>query len=144
MDLKEAKEIVDGFRQAYPQLYAWQMREGNMTTKAVYTALGRRRFLLGFNDKYTTRLNTPVQGTAGDIAKLAIVELDKRLQEVPSGEARLIAMVHDEIVMEVQQEKAERWAQILKACMEAAGSAVCQHVPIVAEVSTGTSWADAK
>lgn len=144
MDLKEAKEIVDGFRQAYPQLYAWQMREGNMTTKAVYTALGRRRFLLGFNDKYTTRLNTPVQGTAGDIAKLAIVELDKRLQEAPSGEARLIAMVHDEIVMEVQQEKAERWAQILKACMEAAGSAVCQHVPIVAEVSTGTSWADAK
>lgn len=144
MELKEAKEIVEGFRNAYPTLYKWQQREGQLITKAVYTALGRRRFLLGFNDKYTTRLNTPVQGTAGDIAKLAIARLYRALQAAPEGEAKLIAMVHDEIVLEVQEAFVERWSETLKACMEAAGAEVCKSVPVVAEVSSGLTWAEAK
>lgn len=144
MELDEAKEIVEGFRAAYPTLYKWQTREGNGTTKAVFTALGRRRFLVGFNDKYTTRINTQVQGTAGDIAKLAIGRLWQEICAVPEGEARLIAMVHDEIVVEAKEDAAERWALVLKGCMEAAGSEICKTVPIVAEVSTGKTWAEAK
>jgi DNA polymerase I-like protein with 3'-5' exonuclease and polymerase domains len=144
MELNEAKEIVEGFRAAYPTLYQWQTQEGNGTTKAVFTALGRRRFLFGFNDKYTTRINTQVQGTAGDIAKLAIGRLWQEITAAPEGEARLIAMVHDEIVVEAQEHAAERWARTLKACMEAAGSEICKTVPIVAEVSTGKTWAEAK
>lgn len=144
MELDEAKEIVEGFRAAYPTLYKWQTREGNGTTKAVFTALGRRRFLFGFNDKYTTRINTQVQGTAGDIAKLAIGRLWQEICAAPEGEAKLIAMVHDEIVVEAKENAAERWARILKGCMEAAGSEICKTVPIVAEVSTGKTWAEAK
>lgn len=144
MDINEAREIVENFRAAYPTLYKWQMTEGNMKTEAVLTALGRRRALYGFNDKYTTRINTQVQGTAGDIAKIAIAKLWDRIQRAPKGEAKLIAMVHDEIVLEVREEHAERWGQILKACMEEAGAEICKKVPIVAEVSSGRTWADAK
>lgn len=144
MELSEAKKIVEDFRAAYPTLYEWQVREGNGTTKAVFTALGRRRFLFGFNDKYTTRINTQVQGTAGDIAKLAIGRLWDAICAAPEDEARLIAMVHDEIVVEAREEVADRWAQTLKECMEAAGAEICTTVPIVAEVSTGKTWADAK
>ena len=144
MELSEAKEIVEGFRSAYPTLYKWQTREGNGTTKAVFTAVGRRRFLFGFDDKYTTRINTQVQGTAGDIAKLAIGKLWEAILESPEDDARLIAMVHDEIVMEVPEDRTEYWAQTLKRCMEEAGSWVCKRVPIVAEVSTGKTWAEAK
>jgi DNA polymerase-1 len=144
MELNEAKKIVEGFRTAYPTLYAWQQREGTKETQAVQTALGRRRMLVGFNDKYTTRINTQVQGTAGDIAKLAIARLWSVIKRAPVNEARLIAMVHDEIVLEVREEQAEHWAQTLKECMESAGAEICKVVPIVAEVSYGKTWADAK
>jgi DNA polymerase I-like protein with 3'-5' exonuclease and polymerase domains len=144
MEIDEAREIVEGFRTAYPKLYKWQQEEGTRTSPAVFTALGRRRILSGFNDKYTTRINTQVQGTAGDIAKLAIAKLWREICSAPAAEAKLIAMVHDEIVLEVREEKIEEWSQKLKRCMEAAGSEICPTVPIVAEVSSGTTWADAK
>ena len=53
-------------------------------------------------------------------------------------------MVHDEIVLEVAEEEAEEWAHALKEAMESAGSEVCKQVPILAEVSWGKTWADAK
>lgn len=143
MDMDEATKLVDGFRAAYPKLYKWQQEEGSKTTKSVNTAIGRRRVLVGFNDKYTTRINTQVQGTAGDIAKLAIWKLWREIC-TSSGGARLIAMVHDELVMEVREDLVEEWAVTLKRCMEAAGALVCRTVPIVAEVSWGSTWADAK
>lgn len=144
MSLSEAKDIVEGFRSAYPTLFKWQTREGNKTTACVFTAYGRRRILVNFNDKFTTRINTQVQGTAGDIAKIAIAKLWQRLGEVPEDEARLIACCHDELVLEVRQEHAEKWKELLKLSMEEAGSVVCHKVPIVAEASSGSTWAEAK
>ena len=144
MDLDEAKAIVQGFRSAYPKLHNWQTEEGNKTTKAVFTRYGRRRMLTGFNDKYTTRINTQVQGTAGDIAKIAIAMLWKEIKAARVAEALLISMVHDEIVLEVEEEFVEKWTSRLKHCMEAAGGVICKLVPIVAEASFGTTWADAK
>ena len=144
MELEEAQGLVTGFREAYPQLYEWQMQEGNKTTRAVFTRYGRRRILTGFNDKYTTRINTQVQGTAGDIAKIAIAMIWDNIKAAKPGEAMLIAMVHDEIVLEVEDGVVEKWAKTLAGAMEAAGSVVCQLVPIVAEASFGSSWADAK
>ena len=144
MSLEEAREIVEAFRAAYPQLYKWQQTEGSKTEEAIFTAIGRRRLLYGFNDKYTTRINTQVQGTAGDIAKIAIRNIWQQLRDVSSAEARLIAMVHDEIVLEVAEAQAEDWGNRLQHAMESAGAEVCQKVPIVAEVSWGTTWADAK
>ena len=144
MEIEEAKVLVDGFREAYPQLYKWQTEEGNKTTSAVFTRYGRKRKLIGFNDKYTTRINTQVQGTAGDIAKIAIAKIWTEIGKAPAGEAFLIAMVHDEVVLEVREAEADKWAQTLTTAMEAAGSVVCHHVPIVAEASSGLTWADAK
>ena len=144
MELKEAKEIVEGFRQAYPRLYEWQMEEGNGTTAAVFTAYGRRRFLVGFNDKYTTRINTQVQGTAGDIAKRAIMLFDEQRRKGPADDARLIAMVHDEIVLEVRENAVEHWQGVLQQCMVQAGAELCKQVPIEAGISAGPTWADAK
>lgn len=144
MPMNEAKQLVEGFRAAYPQLYEWQTKQGNSTTAAVFTMLGRRRMLVGFNDKFTTRINTVVQGSAGDIAKLAIARIWQHILAAPLGEARLIAMVHDEIVLEVRQGTEDKWAALLKGAMESAGTEVCTQVPIVAEVSTGATWAEAK
>ena len=99
--------------------------------------------MVGRNDKYTSRINTQVQGTAGDICKIAIAMLWKETWN-KEEEARLIAQIHDELVLEVKAERADYWAQRLKSCMESAGALVCSDVPIVAEVSSGVTWADAK
>jgi DNA polymerase I-like protein with 3'-5' exonuclease and polymerase domains len=135
---------VMAFRVAYPRLKEWQDEEGNKTTKAVFTLSGRRRILIGFDDKFTTRINTQVQGTAGDVAKIAIGNLFEELRDTPEDEARLICMCHDEIVLEVADEAVEKWQPKLTQAMESAGNSVCAHVPIIAEGSFGDSWAEAK
>ena len=145
MSIGEAREIVENFRRAYPRLYDYQRGVGEATTACIYTKYGRRRIVIGtFNDKFTVRNNTPVQGTAGDIAKIAMAKLWEYLVQAQPGEARLIAMVHDEIVLEVRADVKDRWSETVVSCMESAGALVCQRVPIVAEVSSGTTWADAK
>lgn len=145
MEFETAKELVANFREAYPRLLEWQQAQGTSTTRSVFTKTGRRRYLAGtYNDKYTTRINTVVQGTAGDIAKIAIAQLWRELQQRPRGEAYLIAMCHDELVLEVREDVVEVWAALLKRVMEQAGEQVCKKVPIVAEVSWGQTWADAK
>jgi DNA polymerase I-like protein with 3'-5' exonuclease and polymerase domains len=142
--LDEARELVNNFRNAYPTLYEWQTQEGNMDLGMVLTKYGRRRFLVGHNDKYTTKINTQVQGTAGDITKIAMVLLWEKITKSPRGDAFLIACVHDELVMEVREHLAEQWLTTLRECMEGAGGMLCRKLPIVAEGSMGTTWAEAK
>ena len=144
MTLTEAKKFVNLFRSTYPTLHAWQQHEGTQETAAVFTKLRRRRMLVGFNDKYTVRINTQVQGTAGDIAKLAIGAIWDCICSAAPDEAKLISMVHDEIVLEVDSDHVAKWSELLKSKMEEAGAMVCSDVPILAEVSHGPTWADAK
>lgn len=144
MTFEEAQDIVTNFREAYPTLYKWQITQGNMTTAAVFTKYGRRRILVGRNDKYTTRLNTQVQGTAGDISKIALIKIYEEIQEKPNSGAKLIATCHDEIVLEVPEAEALYWARALKSCMESAGNLICSKLPIIADVGVGVTWAEAK
>ena len=112
----------------------------------MFTRYGRRRILTGFNDKYTTRINSQVQGTAGDIAKIAMAMLWSSFMEhaVTEADVRLISSVHDELILEAKADIVEEWAHKTKSCMEAAGGVVCKKVPIIAEVGIGDTWADAK
>ena len=85
-------------------------------------------------------MNTPIQGTAADIIKMAMVKVYDRLRaEVP--EARLILQVHDELIVEVPQKLALKAAKILGETMQ---TVVDFTVPLTAEVNMGGSWYDAK
>ena len=85
-------------------------------------------------------MNTPVQGTAADIIKLAMVRTDRALREA-GMQSRLILQVHDELLLECPPEEADRAAEILRAAMEGAAEL---KVPLVAEVHRGKNWAEAK
>ena len=139
LTLEEAQEKLDQWKEAFPQLIAWQRDQGNKTGP-VTTLMGRRRLLTSFTDKYTTRLNTQVQGTGGDCMKAALVLLwEKYLSVRP--EWRLVANVHDEAVIEVPEEDADEAQIILKECMESAAFEVMiVDVPIVAEPGCGKDW----
>ena len=123
---------------AYPELKNWQDTQGTATTEAVLTRYGRRRFLFGQDDKFTNRLNTPCQGSCGDITKIAIVMLEEKMQEDDS--AKLVCTCHDELVLECEPGKVFYWACTLYDCMVNAGNLVCKKVPMEAAVGIGDDW----
>ena len=140
----EAHERVAAFRRAYPTFYKWQQSTGNETTSAVFTKLGRRRMTVGMHRQYTGRLNTPIQGCAGDIAKLAIRNIWKDIVAAPPGEVFLVSVVHDEIILEVKEGFTNKWEKLLSAAMVAGGEELIQSLPIVADAGSGDTWAEAK
>ena len=142
LTLEEAEEKLYQWKSAFPQLVGWQRTQGN-TTGPVFTLMGRRRLLTqgpGGSDKYTTRLNTQVQGTGGDCMKAALAMLWENYLSVKPG-WKLVANVHDEAVMEVPEADCDEAQVVLKECMESAAYEVClTNVPIVAEPGTGRDW----
>ncbi len=114
----------------------------------VTTLLGRRRYLPELKSKnYSVRsfgeraaLNTPIQGTAADIIKLAMIEVSKRLKE-GGFDSRLILQVHDELIIDTAEKEVPAVSSLLKDCMEN----TCKlDVPLIAGVSVGDNWLDAK
>ena len=85
-------------------------------------------------------MNTPIQGTAADIIKAAMVRVHRRLQE--SGlKSRLILTVHDELLIEALEEEATQVASLLRDSME---NVIDLSVPLVSDIKTGRSWYDTK
>jgi len=85
-------------------------------------------------------LNTPIQGTAADLIKLAMIRVDKALSE-QYPQARLILQVHDELVVECPRELAKQVAELVSDQMEKVAQL---HVPLLAEAKWGNSWYEAK
>ena len=85
-------------------------------------------------------MNTPVQGTAADIIKLAMVRVDEALRE-QSLRSKLILQVHDELIVEAPEEEADRVEQLLKQCME---QVMELSVPLTVEIKRGASWYETK
>ena len=114
----------------------------------VETLQKRRRYIPEINSSnFNTRafgervaLNTPIQGTAADIIKLAMVRIYRRLKE-GGFRSKLILQVHDELIIEAYEEEKAQVEEILKTEME---NAAVLRVPLVVDMSEGKSWYDAK
>ena len=147
---REAAEFIDKYFQTYPGVKKFMDRTAAEGAERGYaeTLMGRRRYLPELKSpKAPVRefgkraaMNTPVQGTAADIIKLAMVRIDRALREA-GMRSRLILQVHDELLLECPPEEAEQAAALLREAME---GAVRLEVPLVAEVHQGRNWAEAK
>ena len=143
-----AHDFIERYLSRYPGIRAFMedcKRKGHERGYAE-TLFGRRRPLpelkVGRTRAFGERvaMNMPVQGTAADIIKLAMVRVWERLKdEMP--EARLILQVHDELLIEAPEALAQRAGELLKGVMESVASL---SVPLVAEVQTGKSWYETK
>ena len=111
------------------------------------TLFGRRRYLPDINSRNfnlrgfaeRTAINTPIQGTAADIIKIAMVNVQKMLEQV-GYKSRILLQVHDELLLEVTEAEREEVGALVKQTME---SAVKLSVPLIADVNYGVNWADA-
>ena len=144
-----AQEYIDNYFKRYPGVkkYMEKTRENARQNGFVSTVFGRRLYLPEINSKnhqrrqYAERsaINAPMQGTAADIIKRAMLQVDKWLQK-KEMDARLIMQVHDELILEVPQSDAETYAQELTRIME--GAAVLD-VRLKVECGLGANWDEA-
>ena len=146
----EARDYIDSYLNHYQGVKAYMKqvvadaRESGFTQ----TIYGRRRYIpelksSNFNVRSGAEriaLNTPIQGTAADIIKLAMIRVDAALRE-QFPEAKLILQVHDELIVECPEEIASRVAELVSAQMEQVADL---SVPLTAEAKWGKSWYDAK
>jgi len=139
----EAKLIMDNFFKSYSGLAQWhkktKSRLYNQGVSETKTLSGRIRY---FDQPSPQQiLNTPVQGTGADMLKLALGRLVSALKPF-NGKARILATVHDEIILEAHEDIAEDVAKTLSEVMVNSGKEFLKKVPIEADSSIGNSWAD--
>lgn len=140
MTLAEAKIFRNRFFEVYSGIRAWHRKsECELKYTNNQRTLCGRRFILKDPAPFTVFINRQVQGTAADIAKIALGKLPSALKK--SG-AKIIAMIHDEIIVEVPEANAVEAAQVLQQTMEAAGREVLKQIPVVAEARIADSWAE--
>ena len=146
---REAKELIDGYFAKFPGVKAYMDKsiEQARQSGVVKTLFGRRRYLPDISSRNQTvrgmaernAINAPIQGTAADIIKLAMIAVHDALA-ARSLRSRMILQVHDELVLEVPDEELEVVSALVKEKMEAA----CQlSVPLTAEVGVGDNWLQA-
>lgn len=135
---RQAEVFKAKYFRAYPGVYRWQQIVRAKMPYEVRTASGRIRRFPSRREGYTERLNLPVQGTAADGMKQALVLLHTRL---PVYGARTILTVHDEVVVEVPVEQAEAVKVVVEECMRKGMQEFVRRVPVVVEADVRDSWA---
>ncbi|WP_283153891.1 DNA polymerase I [Guptibacillus hwajinpoensis] len=147
---KEAGEFIDRYLESFPGVKNY-MEDVVVKAKEegyVSTMLQRRRYLPEINSRNfnqrgfaeRTAMNTPIQGTAADIIKLAMVQMDTRLKE-ENLKTRMLLQVHDELIFEAPEEEIETLKRIVPEVME---SAIKLDVPLKVDYEYGSTWYDAK
>jgi DNA polymerase-1 len=150
ISLKEAQGYIDGYFEKYPGIKKYMEETIAAAKRDGYasTLWGRRRPIpelaagsfvqRAFGERVA--MNMPIQGAAADIIKRAMIRVH-RLLKAEGLRSRLVLQVHDELLLEVPQEEADRATEILREAMEGAADL---RVPLVADVHQGATWYDAK
>ena len=144
-----AQEFIDAYFAGFPRVRAFIDRtlEEARASGVVRTLYGRRRLVPELNSRNgqvrmaaeRVAVNLPIQGTAADIMKRAMIDVHEAL--VPHPDARMILTVHDELLFEVPKDRADEYAAIVRDRMQ---SAAALNVPLTVDVGIGENWKDAK
>lgn len=144
----ESKQLIDAYYETYPVLKKYMENQIQTAREQgfVETILGRRRYLKDINSRNAVvrshaernAVNAPIQGSAADIIKIAMINLQKKLKE--NFKTKMLLQVHDELVFDVPKDELEIIKPIIKQTME---SAVKMQVPLEVEIGVGQNWLEA-
>lgn len=145
----EAKELIDTYYETYPKLKAYMSKQVDFARDNGYvsTVLGRRRYLKDINSRNAivrgaaerNAVNAPIQGSAADIIKIAMINIYNKL-EAGNYKSKMLLQVHDELVFDIYKPELEELSTLIKTEME---SAFIMDVPLDVEVDTGINWLEA-
>jgi DNA polymerase-1 len=148
---QDAQDFIDAYFAGFPSVRAFidNLLESARQTGTVKTMFGRRRLVPDLNNRNgqvraaaeRAAVNMPIQGTAADILKKAMIDVDAALPSIAGGRARMILTVHDELLFEAPKEAADDTAAAVRELMEAA---VVLKVPVTVDVGIGENWKEAK
>jgi DNA polymerase-1 len=146
---KEAKDLIDGYFNSYPgvKVYMDECIRKARETGFVTTMFGRRRYLRDIlsgnqvvrGNAERNAINAPIQGSAADIIKIAMVKIDNRLRN-ENFKSKMILQVHDELIFETENSELDRLREMVLAEMS---GAVKLDVPLLVEWGTGNNWFEA-
>ncbi|MDG0967490.1 MAG: DNA polymerase I [Flavobacteriaceae bacterium] len=144
---RESKALIDAYYETYPQLKAYMHQQVDFARENGYveTVLGRRRYLKDINSQNAVvrgasernAVNAPIQGSAADIIKIAMLRIHKKLDRFSS---KMLLQVHDELVFDAKKSELDELKAMIKNEMEQAYSL---NVPLVVDVGTGNNWLEA-
>ncbi|SEW47859.1 DNA polymerase I [Chryseobacterium wanjuense] len=145
----EAKQMIEAYFETYPKLKEYMAEQVNKARQIGYveTILGRKRHLKDINsNNFVVRghaernaVNAPVQGSAADVVKMAMIKIQKELEK-EKLQTKMLLQVHDELIFEAPIEEVEVASNIIKIEME---SAIETQVPLLVEVGVGNNWLEA-
>ena len=145
----ESKELIDTYYESYPKLKAYMSSQIDFARDNGYvaTVLGRRRYLKDILSQNAivrgaaerNAVNAPIQGSAADIIKIAMINIHKRL-ETRDWKAKMLLQVHDELVFDVPRTETESLSAMVKEEME---NAFVMDVPLVVDLGIGENWLEA-
>lgn len=145
----EAKDLIDGYFRSYPGVKRYMEDIIRIARDKGYveTLLGRRRYLNDINSHNSfvrgfaerNAINAPLQGTAADIIKIAMINIQQKLRD-DEMRTKMILQVHDELIFDVFKPELEKVKEIVKKEM---GNAYPLSIPLVVDTGTGTNWLEA-
>uniref|UniRef100_UPI0030EF9854 DNA polymerase I n=1 Tax=uncultured Flavobacterium sp. TaxID=165435 RepID=UPI0030EF9854 len=146
---KEAAELIEAYYQTYPKLKAYMAEQVDFARENGYvqTVLGRRRYLKDINSANAmvrggaerNAVNAPIQGSAADIIKIAMINIHKRLI-AENWKSKMLLQVHDELVFDVHNSELEKIQPMIKSEME---NAFKMDVPLIVDLGMGKDWLEA-
>ena len=147
LNRKESKALIDAYYETYPQLKSYIRKQVDFARENGYveTILGRRRYLRDINSQNSivrsaaerNAVNAPIQGSAADIIKIAMLRIHEKLKDFDS---QMLLQVHDELVFDAKKSELDALTNMIKTEME---QAYKLQVPLVVDVGTGTNWLEA-
>jgi DNA polymerase-1 len=145
----ESKELIETYYKTYPQLRSYIQNQVDFARENGYvsTVLGRRRYLKDINSQNAivrgaaerNAVNAPIQGSAADIIKLAMISIQKELKN-KKWKSKMLLQVHDELVFDVHKTELNALKIMVKTKME---NAFIIDVPLVVDIGVGTNWLEA-
>ena len=145
----ESKELIDTYYASYPELKAYMNSQVDFARENGYvtTVLGRRRYLKDILSQNAivrgaaerNAINAPIQGSAADIIKIAMIKIHNRM-EAGDWKAKMLLQVHDELVFDVPKTEVESLSAMVKEEME---NAFSLDVPLVVDLGVGNNWLEA-
>jgi DNA polymerase-1 len=145
----ESKELIDTYYSSYPQLKEYISKQVNFAREHGYvvTVLGRRRYLKDINSQNTVvrgaaernAVNAPIQGSAADIIKLAMIQIHRKIKE-GNWKSVMLLQVHDELVFDVLKSEKEAFEKMVKTEME---NAFDIGLPLLVDIGFGENWLEA-
>jgi DNA polymerase-1 len=145
----EARELIEGYFATYPKVKEYMERVVGEARQLGYvtTIFGRRRFLSDISSRNAVArgvaernaINAPIQGSAADIMKLAMVEIQRRFR-AEGIRSQMILQVHDEVIVDVLKQEREAVERIVREAMESVADLA---VPLISEAGVGNNWLEA-